>query len=100
MNRFGLDSPFLLISSLFNLAEAKEQGTILFHHGDVNAIEFAGKEMLLSGGSDGKVVLWKTKDWSRVKTLGSHRYFLSPCLILVLRCIISVCIPPIKSPSR
>ena len=75
MRRFGLDSPFLLISSLFNLTEAKEQGTILFHHGDVNAIEFAGKEMFLSGGSDGKVVLWKTKDWSRVKTLGSHRYF-------------------------
>ena len=65
----------MLISSLFNLTEAKEQGTILFHHGDVNAIEFAGKEMFLSGGSDGKVVLWKTKDWSRVKTLGSHRYF-------------------------
>lgn len=62
-----------VICSLFNLTEAKEQGTILFHHGDVNTIEFAGQEMMLSGGSDGKVVLWRTKDWSRVKTLGSHR---------------------------
>ena len=58
---------------LFNLSEAREQGTILFHHGDISALAFAGDDIMLSAGSDGKVVLWKTKDWSRLRNLGSHK---------------------------
>lgn len=64
---------WLFIFSLFNLSEAREQGTILFHHGDISALAFAGDDIMLSAGSDGKVVLWKTKDWSRLRNLGSHK---------------------------
>lgn len=59
--------------SIFNLSEAKESGTILFHHGDVTCLVFAGHEFLLSGGADGKIAVWKTQDWSKVRTLTGHK---------------------------
>lgn len=63
-----------LTFSIFNLLEAKESGTILFHHGDVTCLVFAGHEFLLSGGADGKLAVWKTHDWSKVRTIGSHKW--------------------------
>ena len=58
---------------LFNLKEAKEVGTILFHQGDITTLQFAGPEFLISGGADGKIVVWKTEDWTKLHILGSHK---------------------------
>ena len=29
---------------------------------------------MLSGGADGKIVVWKTKGWTKLHILGSHKY--------------------------
>lgn len=60
-------------NSIFNLNEAKESGTILFHQGDIQALAFAGNEFALSGGADGAIAIWKTSDWTKQKILGRHR---------------------------
>ncbi|KAK8824838.1 hypothetical protein WA538_005504 [Blastocystis sp. DL] len=58
---------------IFDLKEAKEDGTILFHQGDITCLEFAGPEFMISGGADGKIVVWKTDEWTKLHILGSHK---------------------------
>ena len=58
------------------MKEAKEVGTILFHQGDITTLQFAGPEFLISGGADGKIVVWKTEDLTKLHILGSHKYYL------------------------
>lgn len=44
------------------------------HTGSVNCLEFFGDSHMFSGGGDGKIFVWTTKDWSCLSTLKGHKY--------------------------
>lgn len=73
MSRSGSRLNTVFTIRLFDLKQAKEVGTILFHTGDITALQFAGTENLISGGADGKIVVWRTQDWTKLHILGSHK---------------------------
>ncbi|KAL7753788.1 Protein mak11 [Sorochytrium milnesiophthora] len=58
---------------LYSLKTMKSLGDLFMHTGDVTCVEFFAKSHMLSGGEDGKVVIWRTKDWEPLKTLKGHK---------------------------
>lgn len=76
---------------IYDLQKRKELGTLLSHQGTITALRFsregtnttsedadataeslhAGK-WLLSGSEDGKIIIWRTKDWEVFATLKGH----------------------------
>ncbi|KAK9456175.1 WD40-repeat-containing domain protein [Dipodascopsis uninucleata] len=74
---------------LYDLQKRKEIGTLMYHDGSVTCLEFvhaistsdeengnkgaSGGKWLLSGGEDGKVLLWRTKDWQVIVDMKGHK---------------------------
>ncbi|KAF8005436.1 hypothetical protein HF325_000893 [Metschnikowia pulcherrima] len=68
---------------IYDLQKRKELGTLLSHQGTVTTLKFS-KELsktsdslksgkwLLSGSEDGKIIIWRTKDWETFGTLKGH----------------------------
>lgn len=71
---------------IYDLQKRKELGNLLSHQGSITALEFstentssdggfstdkAGK-WLLSGSADGKIIIWRSKDWEPFGTLKGH----------------------------
>lgn len=68
---------------IYDLQKRKELGTLLSHQGTVTTLRFSkegdSKEVndksgkwLLSGSEDGKIIIWRTKDWEMFGTLKGH----------------------------
>lgn len=70
---------------IYDLQKRKELGTLLSHQGTVTTLRFSkigaqnstetGKsgKWLLSGSEDGKIIIWRTKDWEILGTLKGHQ---------------------------
>lgn len=68
---------------IYDLQKRKELGTLLSHQGTVTTLKFSKevseKELLksgkwlLSGSEDGKIIIWRTKDWELFGTLKGHQ---------------------------
>lgn len=72
---------------IYDLKKRKELGTLLSHQGTVTSLKFSrdvnedgpGKRTekngrwLLSGSEDGKINIWRTKDWELFGTLKGHQ---------------------------
>lgn len=68
---------------IYDLQKRKELGTLLSHQGTVTTLKFskeAGEtdlqksgKWLLSGSEDGKIIIWRTKDWETFGTLKGHQ---------------------------
>ncbi|CAN3375178.1 hypothetical protein DIURU_001120 [Diutina rugosa] len=67
---------------IYDLQKRKELGDLMGHQGTVTALKFSmeGTEddveksgkWLLSGSEDGKILIWRTKDWELFGTLKGH----------------------------
>ncbi|CDR43459.1 CYFA0S12e00716g1_1 [Cyberlindnera fabianii] len=71
---------------IYDLQKRKELGTLMGHQGSITCLKFstegngedgdvertAGK-WLLSGSEDGKLIIWRTKDWEMFGTLKGHQ---------------------------
>jgi protein MAK11 len=40
----------------------------MHHDGSITHLEFQGKSHMMSAGEDGKLCLWRTKDWESLKS--------------------------------
>ncbi|KAK8807410.1 hypothetical protein WA158_004169 [Blastocystis sp. Blastoise] len=58
---------------IYNLKKGQEDGTMLYHKGDVTALAFAGEGHVLSGSADHSICMWKTKEWLKLHLLGGHK---------------------------
>ncbi|KAK9448687.1 WD40-repeat-containing domain protein [Limtongia smithiae] len=71
---------------LYDLQKRKEIGTLMFHEGSVSCMEFTNTrtskdnetlgsdgKWLLSGGEDGKILIWRTKDWEVLADMKGHK---------------------------
>ncbi|KAI5965916.1 MAK11 [Candida pseudojiufengensis] len=73
---------------IYDLQKRKELGTLLSHQGTITALKFSKEvdsttdsstsdnlhsgKWLLSGSEDGKIIIWRTKDWEIFATLKGH----------------------------
>lgn len=68
---------------IYDLQKRKELGTLLSHQGTVTTLKFSSEDSnketteksgrwLLSGSEDGKIIIWRTKDWEVFGTLKGH----------------------------
>jgi WD40 repeat protein len=64
---------------IYDLKARKEIGTLMSHDGTITALQFwngADKERsghLVSAGEDGKICVYRMKDWELLKTLKGHK---------------------------
>ncbi|KAK9469808.1 WD40-repeat-containing domain protein [Lipomyces arxii] len=73
---------------LYDLQKRKEIGTLMHHEGSVTCLEFVNSQKdenadqadagvsgkwLVSGGEDGKVLIWRTKDWEVLADMKGHK---------------------------
>lgn len=68
---------------IYDLQKRKELGTLLSHQGTVTCLRFSDEvesstseksgKWLLSGSEDGKIMIWRTKDWEVFGTLKGHQ---------------------------
>jgi protein MAK11 len=57
---------------LYDWNKKRELGSLLQHEGDITALEFFNKSHLLSVAKDGKLCIWRTKDWECLKSIKGH----------------------------
>lgn len=70
---------------IYDLQKRKELGTLLDHQGTVTTLKFSEEDSdskinsteksgkwLLSGSEDGKIIIWRTKDWEPFGVLKGH----------------------------
>ncbi|KAK9478940.1 WD40-repeat-containing domain protein [Lipomyces japonicus] len=61
---------------LYDLQKRKEIGTLMHHTGSVSCLVFVGPttgKWLLSAADDGKILIWRTKDWEVLAELTGHK---------------------------
>ncbi|KAG0224386.1 p21-activated protein kinase-interacting protein 1-like protein [Actinomortierella wolfii] len=58
---------------LYDLKRRKELGALMQHTGTITTLAFHQKTHMLSGSDDGKVCVWRTKDWECLKIMKGHQ---------------------------
>ncbi|GMM50836.1 Mak11 protein [Starmerella bacillaris] len=58
---------------LYDLVKRKELGTLIHHDGAILCLEFFKFKWLFSGSADGKICIWRTKDWEILAELKGHK---------------------------
>ncbi|KAF5094902.1 hypothetical protein D0Z03_001961 [Geotrichum reessii] len=58
---------------IYDLQKRKELGTLLHHDGSITRLEFFDNKWLLSASDDGKICIWRTKDWEVLGELQGHK---------------------------
>ncbi|KAJ1921641.1 60s ribosome biogenesis protein mak11 [Tieghemiomyces parasiticus] len=58
---------------LFDLGKRYEIGTLMEHQGTITTIEFYGKSHMITGGEDGLIIVWRTKDWESLVAMKGHK---------------------------
>lgn len=58
---------------IYDLQKRKELGTLLHHDGNITRLEFFDNKWLLSASDDGKICIWRTRDWEVLGELKGHK---------------------------
>ncbi|KAG0349202.1 p21-activated protein kinase-interacting protein 1-like protein [Podila humilis] len=58
---------------LYDLKRRKELGNLLQHQGTITALTFHNKTHMLSGSDDGKICVWRSKDWECLKIMKGNQ---------------------------
>ncbi|KAI1320806.1 p21-activated protein kinase-interacting protein 1-like protein [Mortierella claussenii] len=58
---------------LYDLKRRKELGALLQHQGTITSLTFHNRTHMLSGSDDGKVCVWRSKDWECLKIMKGHQ---------------------------
>ncbi|KAF9385648.1 p21-activated protein kinase-interacting protein 1-like protein [Podila verticillata] len=58
---------------LYDLKRRKELGALLQHQGTITALTFHNKTHMLSGSDDGKICVWRSKDWECLKIMKGNQ---------------------------
>lgn len=58
---------------IYDLQKRKELGTLLHHNGSITSLSFFADKWLLSSGGDGKLCLWRVKDWEVLSEMKGHK---------------------------
>ncbi|CAK9098234.1 p21-activated protein kinase-interacting protein 1-like (PAK1-interacting protein 1-like) [Durusdinium trenchii] len=61
------------VVKVYSLSKMRERVELVEHEDTVLSVAFVGNKFLLSGGNDGKLCLWRCKDWNLVSTLKGHK---------------------------
>jgi protein MAK11 len=61
------------VIKLFDLKRKKELGSLHQHEGSITALDFYKSSHMLSGGEDGLLCIWRTRDWECLKVLKGHQ---------------------------
>lgn len=64
---------------IYDMQKRKELGTLLAHQGSITSLKFSkaaenstNNKWLLSASADGKIIIWRVKDWENVGVLKGH----------------------------
>lgn len=57
------------LGRIFDLKRRKDVGSLSQHNGSVNALAWAGTSHLLTGGEDGRIGLFRSRDWECLHVL-------------------------------
>jgi protein MAK11 len=60
---------FKEVVKIYNLGKKIEQGELMHHDGSISALEFYKKSFFISAAQDGKIIIWRVKDWSYLHAL-------------------------------
>ncbi|XP_010903862.1 p21-activated protein kinase-interacting protein 1-like [Esox lucius] len=58
---------------IYDMKKKIEHGALLHHDGTISCLEFYGSSHLLSGGQDGLLCVWSTKNWECLKSIRAHK---------------------------
>ncbi|KAF9972035.1 p21-activated protein kinase-interacting protein 1-like protein [Actinomortierella ambigua] len=58
---------------LYDLKRRKELGALLQHTGTITTLSFHHHTHMLSGSDDGKICVWRSKDWECLKIMKGHQ---------------------------
>ena len=82
----GADSKWLATGAgdetvrVWDLRKRKEVGGLTGHSGTIHSLSFPARTYLLSGDSSGLINLYRTRDWSLLKTLRGHTGKVNACV--------------------
>lgn len=57
---------------IYDLRSKMEQGSLQQHEGTITAMDFHSRNMV-SAAEDGKICIWRTKDWECLKSIRGHQ---------------------------
>ncbi|KAI9221763.1 WD40-repeat-containing domain protein [Blastocladiella britannica] len=60
---------------VYSLRTLRSLGELFMHQATVCALASFGTTHVMSGDEQGKLVVWRTKDWEPLTTLKGHKYF-------------------------
>ncbi|KAF9162553.1 p21-activated protein kinase-interacting protein 1-like protein [Actinomortierella ambigua] len=58
---------------LYDLKRRKELGALMQHTGTITTLAFHQHTHMLSGSDDGKICVWRSKDWECLKIMKGHQ---------------------------
>uniref|UniRef100_A0A8C7P4H6 Anaphase-promoting complex subunit 4 WD40 domain-containing protein n=1 Tax=Oncorhynchus mykiss TaxID=8022 RepID=A0A8C7P4H6_ONCMY len=58
---------------IYDMKKRVEHGALLHHDGTISCLEFYGSSHLLSGGQDGLLCVWSTRNWECLKSIRAHK---------------------------
>jgi len=58
---------------VYDIVSRREVGELGGHVDDVSALSFVGDGILITGGRDGRLILWRSEDWESVGELKGHK---------------------------
>jgi protein MAK11 len=82
----GADSKWLATGAgdetvrVWDLKKKKEVGGLVGHNGTIHSLSFPARTYLLSADSSGLINLYRTRDWSLLKTLRGHTGQVNACV--------------------